>query len=235
VEARLQLESFDGRHLVLESARDITERKEWEDRQRMLLSELSHRIRNTFAVVQAIARQTFHHLPALTEPLSIFEGRLAALGAAQALLMESNWVNADFATFAVQQLQPYTSDDPERVALQGDALSLPAELATPLGLIIYELATNAAKYGALSIPDGSVDLKWSIKGQDGQRILAVTWHEKNGPAVQPPNLPGSGSTLIERAIPKATVKRVFNPDGIVCTIEVPWHAPEVPWDRPSPR
>ena len=101
------------------------------------------------------------------------------------------------------------------------AVSLLPSIATPFGLVLHELATNAARHGSLSVPAGVVELTWVVGLKSSERILTVTWRETRGPPVQRPSFGGLGSALIEGAIPEATVKRDFAPDGLVCTIEVP--------------
>jgi two-component system, chemotaxis family, CheB/CheR fusion protein len=221
VESRLQLETFDGQQLVLESIRDITERKAWEGRQRMLLRELGHRVRNTLSVVQAVAHQTFGAGRGHEGALSLFEGRLSALASAHNLLTDSNWCGADLMSLARHQLEPYMSDGSDRISISGQAVSLPPDIATPFGLVLHELATNAARHGSLSVPTGAVELTWAVGSKSSERVLRMTWREKQGPPVQRPMSGGLGSVLIEGAIPGATVKRDFVPDGLFCTIEVP--------------
>lgn len=221
VEARLQLESFEGRRLVLvlECAHDITQRKALEERQRLLLSELSHRVKNTLAVVQAIAHQSLRSSTSLQEFAACFDGRLSALAAAHTLLADSDWRGADLATLAREQLAPYAADG-ERFTVQGPPVLLPAEYATPFGLVLHELATNAAKHGALAHPGGRVELSWRLALRNNQHVLAVSWQERDGPAAEAPAAAGFGTALIENAIRGATVRREFGPEGLLCTIEV---------------
>jgi two-component system CheB/CheR fusion protein len=221
VEARLQLESFGDQRQVLESTRDITERKRWDERQRMLLNELGHRMRNTLAVVQVIAHQTFRAASSPVNAIAAFDGRLAALAGSHNLLTQSDWKSADLGSLARRQLEPYTSDNPDRVVMGGESVSLSADLATPFGLVLHELATNAAKYGSLSVPDGTVELTSTVKTRRGKRTLTVVWRERHGPRVQPEKSKGLGSALIQNAIPNATVTREFTSEGLVCTIQVP--------------
>jgi two-component system, chemotaxis family, CheB/CheR fusion protein len=221
VETRLQLETFDGRRLVLESTRDVSERNIWEDRQRMLLHELGHRMKNTLAVVQAIAHQTLSQIPSSRDAVAQFEGRIRALGQSHDLLIESNWHGADLDSLARRQLAAYLSNNPRRLVITGEAVALNSQIATPLGLVLHELATNAAKHGSLSVAKGTVELKWAVLGKSNPRLLVLTWREKNGPPVEPPKSAKSGSRLIENAIPNAKVHRDFAASGLVCTIEVP--------------
>jgi two-component system CheB/CheR fusion protein len=221
VESRMQLESFDDRRLVLESVRDISERKAWEERQTMLLRELSHRVKNTLTVVQAIAHQTLRASPSAEDFVERFEGRLAALASVHNRLVQSEWQGADLATLARDHLAPYVSGRPDRLCCEGEPVALPADLATPFGLVLHELATNAAKHGSLSVPAGRIELQWQFIAEKDGRILELAWHEQNGPQVTPPARPGLGSAVIERAIPNATVRREFREDGLFCTITVP--------------
>src|SRR5262249_12595034 len=220
VESRLQLESFGDCRLVLASSRDITERKTWEKRQNLLLAELSHRVKNSLAIVQAIAHQTMRNSRSAEEFSERFDGRLLALSEAHKLLVESNWEGADLATLARIQLHAFVRDRPERLIISGEAVSLPADVATPFGLVFHELATNAAKYGSLSRPSGTVTLSWMFMQGNEREGLRVIWREKGGPRAQPPGAAGFGSTLIQSAIPNATVRREFCDDGLLCTIDL---------------
>jgi two-component system CheB/CheR fusion protein len=148
-----------------------------------------------------------------------FDGRLAALASAHSLLVMSKWKGADLAALARHQLEPYTNDNPGRVRIDGDPILLPADLATPFGLIMHELGTNAAKHGSLSRKRGGVNLSWSVSTRNKRRLLTVVWKEKGGPAVKPPKAMGFGSALIDNAVPNAKVKREFKSEGFVCTIE----------------
>jgi two-component system CheB/CheR fusion protein len=220
IETRIVLENLGGKRLALESTRDVTERKQWEKRQQLLLGELAHRVRNTLAVVQAIAHQSLRTSKSSQEFVERFDGRLAALAGAHSLLVNSDWHGADLATLTHTQMEPYTSENPDRVQIGGPAVTLPADLATPFGLILHELATNAAKHGALSRPRGTVAIEWSMSRND-PRVLKVVWREQGGPPVQQPTTSGFGSALIDNGIPGATVKREFDPAGLICTIELP--------------
>ncbi len=221
VDAVMQLERVDGRLLALQSLRDVTDRKQWEERQQMLLRELTHRVKNTLAVVQSIAYQTMRTYPNADEFIPRFDGRLSALASAHTLLSQSRWEGADLAALIRRLLAAYAPEGSPRYRVQGEPVTLPADLATPFGLVLHELATNAAKYGALSQPGGTILASWSVNAQSDQRILQFTWEERDGPPVQPPATQSFGSALIESAIPKATVNREFRPTGLVCTIRAP--------------
>jgi two-component system CheB/CheR fusion protein len=221
VDSRLELVTVEGRRLVFESGRDITERKQWEQHQRLLLRELNHRVKNTLAVVQAIAHQTLRTAKTNKDFVQAFEGRVAALGSAHDLLVRSDWKGADLKSLAREQLKPHISHDPSRAQIEGPPVLLPPGLASPFGFVIYELATNAAKYGAWSVPAGTVSLNWSLVPGNPSTWLKFEWKESGGPPVNPPTDKGFGSVLIEKGIPQARVNREFKPSGVVCTVEVP--------------
>jgi two-component system CheB/CheR fusion protein len=149
-----------------------------------------------------------------------FDGRLSSLGRAHSLLVKGEWRGADLAELAPDQLAPYTTDDPDRLRVKGEALLLPADLATPFGLVLHELATNAAKYGSLSRTGGTVELSWNTSVRNNQRVIRVVWQEKGGPPVSTPASASLGTQLIDNVIPHAKVRREFRPDGLVCSIEV---------------
>jgi two-component system, chemotaxis family, CheB/CheR fusion protein len=220
IESRIILETVGGQQLALESTRDVTERKAWETQQRLLLRELTHRVKNTLTVVQSIAHQTRRYSKSYEEFTDRLDGRLAALAAAHSLLVDSNWYGADLATLAHKQLEPYLGGNSDRVKIKGEQIFAPADLATSFGLVFHELATNAAKYGSFSQPAGTVELGWTLDTGNDEPRLTLTWRERGGPQVTEPKAKGFGTELIERAIPNATVRRDFAPGGVTCTIEI---------------
>ena len=220
VESQIELVSRRGRRLVLESTRDISEAKAWDARQRLLLGELTHRVKNTLTVVQSLAHQTQRGSTSLDDFVERFDGRLAALANAHRLLVQSNWQGADLMALVRSQLQAYLAEDQRRVRIDGEPVMLPSQLATPFGLVLHELATNASKYGALSTPRGYVLLKWMVEGNKASRVH-VTWRECEGPPVRPPARHGFGSDLISHGVTGATVKHEFLHEGVLCTIDLP--------------
>jgi two-component system CheB/CheR fusion protein len=221
VDSRIVLESMNDRRLALESTHDVTELKLWERRQQMLLRELSHRVNNTLAVVQAIARQTLRHAPSDADFVARFDGRLAALSRAHNLLVESDWRGANLEELARDQLEAHTGDSSDRIRIEGQPVLLPIDLATPFALVLHELATNALKYGSLARPGGTVHLSWTIASRNGARVVKLVWQEQGGPPVNAPRGAGLGSTLIDTAILGARVNREFLAAGLRCTIEAP--------------
>jgi two-component system CheB/CheR fusion protein len=223
VESRLQLERLDRRRLVLESTRDITVRKTLEQRQQLLLNELAHRVKNTLSVVQSIAHQTLRTTTSVKDFVDRFSGRLSALSTAHSLLVQSDWKGADLGALARVQLEPYISENPDRLRIEGEPVSLAPDLATPFGLVLHELATNAAKYGSLREEHGTVCVSWTLTPGNDHNMLTVIWREQDGPPVKAPERTGFGTSLIERGIPNATVTREYRHDGLVCTIKLPLH------------
>ncbi|HTV35118.1 MAG TPA: HWE histidine kinase domain-containing protein [Xanthobacteraceae bacterium] len=221
IETRIVLETMGAKRLALESTRDVTERRQWEKHLQLLLRELSHRVRNTLSVVQAVAHQSLRTRTSSREFVERFDGRLAALASAHTLLVNSDWHGADLAALAESQLEAYRPDIMDHVRISGAPVTLPADLATPFGLILHELAINAARYGSLSVPAGSVDLSWSLDSTRDPPILKVVWQEQGGPPVKRRRSEGFGSVLIDRAISGSTVKREFHKTGLICTIELP--------------
>jgi two-component system, chemotaxis family, CheB/CheR fusion protein len=225
VESRIELVQMDDRRLVFESTRDITERKQWDERQRLLLGELAHRVKNTLAVIQAIARQTLRSSESNEDFIEQFDGRLAALSRAHSLLVESEWSGASLAALAKQELEPYVPGRPERLHIEGPQIILRPDLATPVGLVLHELATNSTKYGSLSRPAGTVSLSWTLSVGNNPQVLSVVWEERGGPTVKNPKRSGFGSTLIEGSIPGAKVQREFRSKGLFCKIDLPLTRP----------
>src|SRR5262249_42189477 len=132
------------------------------------------------------------------------------------LLMQNEWKSVKLDALASEQLASFK----QRVSMAGPAVELPADIATPLGLILHELATNAVKYGALSKSNGSVDLRWETMGTDGQRQLRIVWTERDGPEVSDPTKRGLGRYLLENGLPGAQVSTEFRRSGLACSIQL---------------
>ncbi|MFO1131439.1 MAG: PAS domain S-box protein [Hyphomicrobiales bacterium] len=193
---------------------DITERKNWEKRQAMLLRELSHRVKNTLAVVQSVARQTLRSSPSPRSFVEAFEGRIRSLAASHSLLTEADWGGAGLDTIIRHQVAAMVHDYDGRFRLKGPDVVLSAEVATQLGLVLHELATNAAKYGSLSVPDGHVDIVWTAS----RSKLSLMWRENGGPSIEKkPDFSGFGTLLINSSAQKVTQR--FLRHGLVCKLE----------------
>lgn len=201
---------------------DITERKSADARQRMLVNELNHRVKNTLATVQAIAAQSLRDPNATPEARERFMARLIALARANDVLVAETWLGASLSSVAVEMANPHGAE--ERFTIAGPEVRLAPQTATAMALGLHELATNAAKYGALSTPEGRVSLTWDVDGEGSARRLRLTWRESGGPEVGSPGPPGFGSRLIERGLAselKANVRLVYAPKGVVFSLTAP--------------
>jgi len=200
---------------------DISERKEWEARQRLMTRELAHRVKNSFAVLQAILRSTLKTSPNPQDFAAKFSGRLHSLAAAQDILTSNDWKGAELGALARHLLSPYIVNEDNRLTISGPEINLPAEYAAPFGLIFNELATNALKYGALSVPNGKIDLSWRVETSlNAGSKLMLTWRERGGPKITSLGPRGFGSALIERSLAGAKVERLFDVEGLICTVEL---------------
>lgn len=202
---------------------DISERKEAEAQREMLMAELNHRIKNTLAVVQGLAHQTFRGSAETQEALQAFDGRLSSLAKAHSLLTETNWERASLKELAASALPALEAG---RIVASGPDILLESRQTLAFALAFHELCTNAVKYGALSNDQGRIMLEWSISDGVGPR-LRVVWREEAGRPVSPPSQSGFGTRLIEQMLARdigATVAMDFRPQGLVCTIDAP--APE---------
>lgn len=196
-----------------------------EKQQEVVLRELNHRVRNILAITQAIALQTLRGSADLKEFEHAFVGRLHALGRASTLLAAGSWRATALRPIIEAALEPHRTD--ENVRLSGPEVTLPSETALTLNLALHELATNAAKYGAFSVPQGRVEVVWTIEEAAGAPRLVLQWLEHGGPTVRPPEREGFGGRLIERGIGDqlgGTVERQFLPEGARCRMELPLEA-----------
>jgi PAS domain S-box-containing protein len=203
--------------------RDISETKRNEERQRLLLAELDHRVKNTLALVNSIVAHTLDGERSPAEFAAAVQGRLKALGDAHRLLSQSHWQGADLESILREQLVPFRSRRLRNVTLEGPAVRLDSSAALTLSMVVHELATNAAKYGALSVPEGVLDVAWRLEDSATPRV-SLEWRENGGPAVKTPERRGFGSTLIERAVSYelgGSTRIEYAPKGARCRIEFP--------------
>ena len=185
----------------------------------LLIEELNHRVKNTLAILQAIATQTFRS--ASRAEREKFEGRLGALAEAHNMLSKEKWQGSELKDVIGRVLQPYLLNAPERLRMSGPRVPLSPRLAVVLAMIVHEIATNAAKYGALSNDTGRVTLDWEVISENAIPKLRLIWTESGGPHVSAPIQRGFGSRLIERSARdqlggEATVD--FLPHGVVYTV-----------------
>ena len=206
------------------AAVDVTERKEGEAHLRLLLRELTHRSKNLLAVIQAMARQTARHAGSTEAFLTQFGARLQALAASHDILVRESWYGASLEELVRSQLTAYIDRHDSQIAFAGPAIALKPEAAQSLGLALHELAANAARFGALSVPDGRVSLMWErMAAHDGDG-LSLDWREELGPPVKLRRKKGFGSMVIERNLALAVGAKVdldFAPHGLHCHIVIP--------------
>jgi two-component system CheB/CheR fusion protein len=203
---------------------DVTSIVQAEQHQRLLVDELNHRVKNMLTVVDALAMQTLRRSQTLEEFSEAFTGRVRALTSSYALLSDRNWTGVSLRTMLVEEMKPFDTPEHGNVVMDGPDIQLSPSGALALGMVVHELATNAVKYGALSVSGGRVNLAWrTAAGQDGEDLV-LDWIEQNGPPVQPPTRRGFGTTLIERGFAhelsgRATLE--FDPCGVRVSLRAP--------------
>ena len=204
-------------------ARDITARRRAEERQRLLAAELSHRVKNLFAVVQVLAERSAAKAMSAAECIEAFRGRLQALNAAHNALSAGHWHWASLASLVRTALEPYL-DEGERIRLDVEDLRLNPDFALTLALGLNELATNAVKYGALASPIGRVKLTARVEADQSGAEFRLVWQEEGGPAVDPPAVAGFGTTMLSQAIEyqhEGKVELDWRTEGLVCRLTLP--------------
>jgi signal transduction histidine kinase/CheY-like chemotaxis protein len=205
------------------AAVDITARKQADEQRELLINELNHRVKNTLASVQSVAMQTLRNSASLSAFQDAFVSRLVALSRAHDLLTRGNWHSASLRDIVRQTLDPYGLDG-SRLRFDGPDIWLSPSAAVTLSMGLHELATNAVKYGALSAPNGRIEVGWTVENGPERRSLAITWTERGGPPVDPPSRRGFGSRLIERGIAQdldGEVDLAFESAGVQCRIRLP--------------
>jgi two-component system CheB/CheR fusion protein len=210
--------------LILVAIDDITVRSGAEAHRDVLISEMSHRVKNVLAAVQSIASQTLRQSGSLDGFKAAFNGRLHALASAHDLLVDEGWAGSDMRQLVRRTLEPYRTAG-ERIMVNGPKLTLRAQAGVALTMILHELATNAAKYGALSTPNGTLDVNWLREDSGGRPQIRLRWIEALGPPVKTPSRRGFGSELIERSTThelhgQATLD--YREEGLHCELTFPW-------------
>ncbi|HEY1475401.1 MAG TPA: PAS domain S-box protein [Pseudolabrys sp.] len=229
----------DGKLLYLvRVVQDITERKAAEQRQKLLIDELNHRVKNTLATVQSLASQTARGAPTPAVFRENFEGRLIALSKAHDQLTRHHWQNAELREVLSASIAPYIGGGPDRIVLRGEDFVLRQRAVLTLAMAFHELVTNAAKYGALSVPGGRIEIRWQVDraASNGPATLRIDWVEQGGPAVAEPRKRGFGSKLIEGSIASelgGSARLAFEPVGLRCEIVIPLPAATIDFDRGS--
>jgi PAS domain S-box-containing protein len=202
---------------------EIAERQRAEEQQRLLMEELNHRVRNTLAIVLAIANQTLRHASSAERFRSDFEARITALSQAHNLMTDSKWEGTSLRDIVERVLAPYSGPQQPRCEITGDAVRVGPKYAVSLLMAFHELATNAAKYGALSNASGRVAVSWTLSKPPHPPALTIEWRETGGPPVKPRRRRGFGSRLIDglAAETSGTVTHGFEREGVACTMVLP--------------
>jgi two-component sensor histidine kinase len=199
------------------ASKDLTERKQMEELQHLLLHELNHRVKNIFATIQAIAAETLLAARDLASAREALDRRIHSMAHAHDLLISRSWTGADLADLITRALDPF---NPAQVTMSGSSTEVPPQHALTLSVALHELATNAIKYGALSCPEGRVNVRWRVE----DRMLHLDWEESRGPSVVPPTRKGFGSHLLEGIIGHelgGDTKLNYDVSGVRCSITVP--------------
>jgi two-component sensor histidine kinase len=220
---RLLLEQagIDAEVLLAQAGIDAKQREAADKLQKLILEELHHRIKNTLATVSAIASQSLRAATSIEHGQHAIEGRLVALGRAHDLLLQARWANADFANTIRGATAPYDNEGAGRFSIAGPDIKITSGAVIALAMTLNELCTNTTKFGALSVPSGSVDIAWNI--DDGLQRLQLIWSERGGPSVSAPSRQSFGTRLIGTLGHqlKGQVQLAYDPTGFVYTLGVP--------------
>jgi two-component sensor histidine kinase len=190
----------------------------------LLINELNHRVKNTLAAVQGLVSSTMRTALSIADAKTLIEERITALGRAHDVLTQEYWEGADLRDLALSIVQPYRTEHSNGIEVSGPDLRVNPRAAVALAMVFHELMTNAAKYGALSQPEGRVRVEWSTTEDGGHSTLRVVWMEMGGPLVQAPIRRGFGSALIEQSITRelgGTLEKDFDRAGLICTMMIP--------------
>ena len=197
---------------------DITDRKQSEEREKMLARELDHRAKNLLALVQATVQLT--HATTVEDFKVAIGGRLQALSNAHTLLAQSRWAGASLHSLVTEELAPYRLKGISRTRIEGPELVLEPKSAQAIAMVLHELTTNAVKYGALSVPSGRLRVEWSRD----ETQLVIRWSETDGPSVKPPSRQGFGTRVVGRVVKAELAGKLrfdWKPDGLACEIIIP--------------
>jgi two-component sensor histidine kinase/PAS domain-containing protein len=201
---------------------DISQRKTSEQRLQLALHELTHRAKNLLAIIQSIASQTARRHDDIGAFLQVFAQRIQGLSASHDLLVRSDYAGAPLEDLVKAQLTAFGGVDQERISAKGPMLVVKTEVMQSLGLALHELATNAVKYGALSCPEGKVEIQWSAMTENGREIFRMSWTERKGPRVKMPGHKGFGETITVKALAQTldgAVTLDFKPGGLRWSVE----------------
>ena len=212
---------IDAQDLLAQAGIDAREREAADKLQKLILEELHHRIKNTLATVSAIASQSLRNVPGAEHAQHAIEGRLVALGRAHDLLLQARWTSADLEKVVRGATEAFDNPDMPKFTIEGPDVRMASGAVIAIAMTLNELCTNTTKFGALSVPAGRVDIKWTLDPK-AQR-LHLEWTEKNGPAVLAPDQRSFGTRLIETLGKqlKGDVRLTYEPSGFVYAFDVP--------------
>jgi two-component sensor histidine kinase len=220
---RLMLDQAEisARRLLVKAGIDATERVAYDNLQKLILEELHHRIRNTLAMVGAIASQSLRHATSMEHARHGIEGRLSALGRAHDLLLQAQWTSADLGTVVQGATEAFDNRDVPKFSIRGPGIPITSGAVIAIAMTLNELCTNTTKFGALSAAGGRVDIDWTI--DQPARRLHLTWKESGGPLVQAPAKRSFGTRLIETLAKqlKGDVRLAYEPSGFIFALDVP--------------
>ena len=220
---RLLLEQagIDAQTLLVQAGIDAEEREAADKLQKLILGELHHRIKNTLAMVSAIASQSFRAAPSIEHGQKAMEGRLIALGRAHDLLMQVSWANASLTHTLSSATEPYDSHGDRRFHFNGPDIRITSGAVIALAMTFNELCTNTTKFGALSVATGRVEIAWTV--DESKQRLRLVWSERGGPAVEPPTRRSFGTRMMESLGQQLTgqVRLAYEPGGFIYSLDVP--------------
>jgi PAS domain S-box-containing protein len=222
-EAGRAVRAPNGRTVILIVCEDITERKELEDHKTILISELDHRVKNVLATVSAMASRTKETNSSMAEFVAALDGRIKSMATTHELLSHRRWQGIPLAELVRHELAPYATVSNTRI--DGPDVVLSAEAGQTLAMVLHELATNAAKCGAISVKSGRVSVRWRFK-RNGHAAswLCIQWEESGGPRVVPPTRSGFGTSVVRELIPYelgGTVDLMHLSEGVRCSLQIP--------------
>lgn len=221
MEVSLSRQHVDGHYFATAVIRDVSDRKIEEKQRQLIADEIAHRLRNTMAVVNSIVTLTARNALSAADFKTKLLGRFDAISRTNESLIRRSWVEASLRELLESELAPYGNDD-DQILLEGPEIAIDREVAVAMALVFHELATNASKYGALSVASGRLEVRWQIVGTK-TRQLEVYWQESDGPAVVPPSRRGFGSELIAINLRGhgGTTELTYRVTGVSCRLCLP--------------
>jgi len=212
---------INTRSLLANTGIEAREREASDKLQKLILEELHHRIKNTLATVGAIVSQSLRNLQGAEHAHHAIEGRLLALGRAHDLLLQARWTSADLGTVVRGATEAFDNPDEPKFSISGPDIRMTSGAVIAVAMTLNELCTNTTKFGALSVPEGRVDITWALDPKT--QCLHLAWNEKNGPAVHPPEKRSFGTRLIETLGKqlKGDVRLTYDSTGFVYAFDVP--------------